>query len=295
MSVSLALLLTAGVLIACGVYLVLERTLTRIILGFLLLSNGVNLLFVVAAGPPGKPPFEGTADPSEMSDPLPFAMVLTAIVISMGVTAFGMALAYRAWQLFGHDEVPDDVEDRRVLRRSRRRAGEEKLPWAQALTEESRRGALMHSQGFAPAEQDDSLGSDLTSAEDVPQDHTEADEGEARPARPERAARADAGKRTGRAPGSEPGPGAERPPESRAASHQSSAVTDADEAPHAHAGLETPRDHPADDDHLPPASGGVTTIPGTGPVTDADVSPTGGHDQYDAGHHDGRDDGKEKP
>ena len=167
MSVSLALLLTAGVLIACGVYLVLERTLTRIILGFLLLSNGVNLLFVVAAGPPGKPPFEGTADPSEMSDPLPFAMVLTAIVISMGVTAFGMALAYRAWQLFGHDEVPDDVEDRRVLRRSRRRAGEEKLPWAQALTEESRRGALMHSQGFAPAEEDDSLGSDLTSAEDV--------------------------------------------------------------------------------------------------------------------------------
>lgn len=181
MSVSLALLLTAGVLIACGVYLVLERTLTRIVLGFLLLSNGVNLLFVVAAGPPGKPPFEGSADPSEMTDPLPFAMVLTAIVISMGVTAFGMALAYRAWQLFGHDEVPDDVEDRRVLRRSRRRTGEEAVPWAQALTEESRRGALMHSQGFAQREDDDSLGSDLSSAADVPWDHTEADEGESRP------------------------------------------------------------------------------------------------------------------
>lgn len=289
MSVSLALLLTAGVFIACGVYLVLERTLTRIILGFLLLSNGVNLLFVVAAGPPGKPPFEGTADPSEMSDPLPFAMVLTAIVISMGVTAFGMALAYRAWQLFGHDEVPDDVEDRRVLRRSRRRAGEEKLPWAQALTEESRRGALMHSQGFAPSEEDDSLGSDLTSAEDVPQDHTEADEGEARPARPERAPRSEAAKRAEHAPRTE------ATPESRAAMHDSSVATDPDDAPHAHAGLETPREHPADDDHVAPASGGETTIPGTGPVTDADASPGGGHDQYDAGHHDGRDDGKEKP
>ncbi|MGP9681395.1 MULTISPECIES: Na(+)/H(+) antiporter subunit C [unclassified Brachybacterium] len=184
MSVSLALLLTAGVLIACGVYLVLERTLTRVILGFVLLGNGVNLLFIVAAGPPGKPPFEGTADPGEMTDPLPFAMVLTAIVISLGITAFGMALAYRAWQLFGHDEVPDDVEDRRVLRRRRRRSEDaEKLPWSQALSEESRRGALMHSQGFAPAD-DDQLGSDLTSAEDVPQDATEADEGQEPAPRP---------------------------------------------------------------------------------------------------------------
>ncbi|WP_367619101.1 Na(+)/H(+) antiporter subunit C [Brachybacterium sp.] len=179
MSVSLALLLTAGVLVACGVYLVLERTLTRVILGFVLLSNGVNLLFIVAAGPPGLPPFEGTGDPEDMTDPLPFAMVLTAIVISLGVTAFGMALAYRAWQLFGHDEVPDDVEDRRVLRRRRRRSEDaEKLPWSQALSEESRRGALMQSQGFAPTD-DDQLGSDLTSAEDVPQDATEADEGAA--------------------------------------------------------------------------------------------------------------------
>ncbi|GAA1301865.1 Na(+)/H(+) antiporter subunit C [Brachybacterium tyrofermentans] len=183
MSVSLALLLTAGVLIACGVYLVLERTLTRVILGFVLLGNGVNLLFIVAAGPPGKPPFEGTAEPGEMTDPLPFAMVLTAIVISLGITAFGMALAYRAWQLFGHDEVPDDVEDRRVLRRRRRRSEDaEKLPWSQALSEESRRGALLHSQGFAPA--DDQLGSDLTSAEDVPQDATEADEGQEPAPRP---------------------------------------------------------------------------------------------------------------
>ncbi|WP_114853622.1 Na(+)/H(+) antiporter subunit C [Brachybacterium sp. YJGR34] len=188
MPVSLALLLTAGILIACGVYLVLERTLTRIILGFVLLGNGVNLLFVVSAGRPGLPPFEGSADPEEMTDPLPFAMVLTAIVISLGITAFGMALSYRAWQLFGHDEVPDDVEDRRVLRRRRRRAEDAaRLPWSQALSEESRRGALAQSQGFLAPEGEDPLGSDLTSAEDVPQDATEADEGEtAAPTRRER-------------------------------------------------------------------------------------------------------------
>ena len=184
MHVSLALLLTAGVLIACGVYLFLERTLTRIVLGFVMLGNGVNLLFIIAAGPLGDPPFEGSGDPESMTDPLPFAMVLTAIVISLGVTALVTALAYRAWQLFGHDEVPDDVEDRRVLRRSRRRPEDsEHLPWSQALTEETRRGALMHSQGFTPVEEDDELGSDLSSAEDVPPDHTEADEGAPLPER----------------------------------------------------------------------------------------------------------------
>ena len=180
MPVSLSLLAIAGVLVACGVYLMLERTLSRIVLGYVLLSNGVNVLFVIAAGTPGIPPFEGSGDPEDMSDPLPFAMVLTAIVISLGITAFGMALSYRAWQLFGHDEVPDDVEDRRVLRRRRKRTEDaEHLPWSQALTEEARRGALAQSQGLGAGEAEDPLGSDLTSAEDVPADATEADEGDA--------------------------------------------------------------------------------------------------------------------
>ena len=46
-----------------------------------------------------------------MSDPLPQALVLTAIVISLGTTAFVLAMAYRSWQLTGHDDVQDDVED----------------------------------------------------------------------------------------------------------------------------------------------------------------------------------------
>lgn len=212
MPVSLSLLLLAGVLITCGVYLMLERTLSRIILGFVLLGNGVNVLFIIAAGKPGLPPFEGSGDPAEMTDPLPFAMVLTAIVISLGITAFGMALAYRAWQLFGHDEVPDDVEDRRVLRRRRRRTEDtEHLPWSQALTEETRRGALAQSQGLHAPEDDDPLGSDLTSAEDVPQDATEADEGGA--PRPPRAGRRRADK-GGARPGDPPPGGRGQAPQS---------------------------------------------------------------------------------
>jgi multicomponent Na+:H+ antiporter subunit C len=51
-----------------------------------------------------------------MSDPLPQALVLTAIVISLGTTAFLLAMAYRSWQLTGHDDVQDDVEDAAIRR-----------------------------------------------------------------------------------------------------------------------------------------------------------------------------------
>lgn len=113
MSANLVLAITAGVLVASGVYLLLERSLTRILLGVLLAGNGVNLLFLVAAGKPGGPPIIGLGD-GEVSDPLPQAMVLTAIVITMAVAAFVLTLAYRSFQLHGHDEVADDVEDARI-------------------------------------------------------------------------------------------------------------------------------------------------------------------------------------
>ena len=99
--------------------LILERSLTRILIGFLLLGNGVNILFLIVSGPAGTAPIVGISD-KPMSDPLPQAMALTAIVISLGVTAFGLALAYRTWQLTGHDDVQDDVEDARVRRLAER-------------------------------------------------------------------------------------------------------------------------------------------------------------------------------
>lgn len=117
MSPNLTLLLVGAALVATGVYLLLERTLTRIIIGLALLSNGVNVLMLVAGGQAGNPPILGGSDVEKMSDPLPQAMILTAIVITLGITAFLLAMAYRSWQLHGHDEVQDDLEDRRVARR----------------------------------------------------------------------------------------------------------------------------------------------------------------------------------
>lgn len=111
---NLTLAMVAGCLIACGVYLLLERSLTRILIGVILASNGVNIGFLIASGPAGGPPLIGLTAKSDMADPLPQAMVLTAIVITMAVSAFVLAMAYRSFQLDGHDEVADDVEDARI-------------------------------------------------------------------------------------------------------------------------------------------------------------------------------------
>jgi multicomponent Na+:H+ antiporter subunit C len=116
MSPNLLLVLAIGVLFTAGVYLLLERSLTRVLIGFILLGNGANLLFLVAGGRAGGAPLIGETDPADMSDPLPQAMVLTAIVITLALTAFVLAMAYRSWQLHGHDEVQDDLEDKRIVR-----------------------------------------------------------------------------------------------------------------------------------------------------------------------------------
>ncbi len=117
MTSSVALAVLAGFLTAVGIYLVLERSLSRIILGMSAITNGVNILFLIAGGRSGEPPIVGSADPKDMSDPLVQAMMLTAIVIGLATTAFLLAIAYRSWQLNGNDEVQDDLEDRRIAKR----------------------------------------------------------------------------------------------------------------------------------------------------------------------------------
>jgi len=117
-----ALLLAVGVLFAAGVYLLLERSLTRVLLGFVLLGNGTNLAILLAGGRAGAPPITGSgAEP--MSDPLAQAMILTSVVITLALVAFVLAMAYRSWQLHGHDEVQDDVEDQRIMRLAERDEG----------------------------------------------------------------------------------------------------------------------------------------------------------------------------
>lgn len=113
MSVPLVLVITVVVLFACGVYLLLDRSLTRVLLGFLLVGNGTNLLLFLTSGNFGVAPIAGEAEAAEMSDPLPQAFILTSIVITFGVSAFMLALIYRSWRLAQQDEdaVHDDDAD----------------------------------------------------------------------------------------------------------------------------------------------------------------------------------------
>ena len=110
----LALAVVVGFLFAGGTYLLLQRTLTRIVLGLALYSHGVNVLLLLAGGRAGAPPLIGEGDAEAVADPLPQAMALTAIVITFAISAFLLALAYRSWTLTGDDEAEDDIEDRRI-------------------------------------------------------------------------------------------------------------------------------------------------------------------------------------
>lgn len=113
------LAVTAAVLCACGTYLVLGRQLSRVVIGIGMLGHGANILLIMSGGRGGAPAFIG-GDPDGFADPLPQALALTAIVITFGVIAFLLALAYRSWKVTSDDEVEDDVEDRLIARLSSR-------------------------------------------------------------------------------------------------------------------------------------------------------------------------------
>jgi multicomponent Na+:H+ antiporter subunit C len=117
--INFVLLATVAVLIATGVYLFLDRALTKMLMGALLMGNGINLLILIGGGGPGAPPIWGrdSIPYAEDADPLPQAFILTAIVITMGVAAFLLALAYRQHRYRVGDHVQDDREDQFVAKR----------------------------------------------------------------------------------------------------------------------------------------------------------------------------------
>jgi multicomponent Na+:H+ antiporter subunit C len=108
----------AATLFGIGTYLVLQRKLSRIIIGIGLLTHGANVLWIIA-GSRGDPPIVDGGPSATYSDPLPQALTLTAIVITFGVTAYLLALAYRSWVLTDDDEVEHDIDDL-ALRSGRR-------------------------------------------------------------------------------------------------------------------------------------------------------------------------------
>ena len=110
----------AAILVGSGVYLVLSRAMIRLIIGLTMISYGVNLSILLAgAGTKlAVPPL--LSRPGPYTDPLPQALILTAIVIGFGTTALLLVLAVRAYQVSGTDQVqelldrPDPVLPERV-------------------------------------------------------------------------------------------------------------------------------------------------------------------------------------
>ena len=117
MTPTVVLPVVIGGLYAAGVYLLLDRSLTRVLLGFVLLGNATNLLLLSTGGPAGLAPILGYSDPEQFNDPLPQALILTAIVITFGVSAFVLAIIHRSWRLAHDEAVGTDEEDRRVAAR----------------------------------------------------------------------------------------------------------------------------------------------------------------------------------
>ncbi|GGA42195.1 Na(+)/H(+) antiporter subunit C [Psychrobacillus lasiicapitis] len=96
-----------GFLFMAAVYLILSRSLLRIIIGTGLLSHGTHLLLLTMGGLGGKaaPVLTEGVTVKDYVDPLPQALILTAIVISFGVTAFSLVLAYRTYKELGTDNM----------------------------------------------------------------------------------------------------------------------------------------------------------------------------------------------
>ncbi|MFF8419626.1 Na(+)/H(+) antiporter subunit C [Streptomyces sp. NPDC015680] len=136
MTVSVSLLATAAVLCAVGGILMLTRPLTRILLGAVIAGNGINLLVLAAGGRAGAEPLLYGVPLGRVTDPLPQAIALTAIVITLATTAFLLAMAYRSHQLTGTDEVHDDQEDRRIALRSEVRGERDELRERYRATDE---------------------------------------------------------------------------------------------------------------------------------------------------------------
>lgn len=107
----LLMAIVVGILYAAGIYLMQRRNMVKFLVGLALLSHGANLLIFTAGGlTRGNPPIiPETADQlaTVHADPLPQALILTAIVISFAVLAFALVLFLRAYQTTGTDDLHD--------------------------------------------------------------------------------------------------------------------------------------------------------------------------------------------
>ncbi len=107
-----------GILYATGVYLLIRRSIVKLILGIIFISNATNLLLFVSGGVTRKSPaFVESTDPgllSKSTDPLPQALILTALVIGFGIIAFTLILKYKYHQATGTNDLDQAKETDRI-------------------------------------------------------------------------------------------------------------------------------------------------------------------------------------
>ncbi len=100
-----------GLLYAAGIYMMLRRSLVKLIIGLILISHGVNLLiFLVGGIVKGNPPIiDGSAQvlADIYADPIPQALILTAIVISFGLQSFAIILIKKTYQVVNTDDLDE--------------------------------------------------------------------------------------------------------------------------------------------------------------------------------------------
>lgn len=105
----LLLAIAVGALYATGIYMILRRSFVKLIIGLALISHGANLLIFAAGGlvrgNPALIPSDQQQLTGEYSDPLPPALILTAIVISFAILSFTIVLVKRTYQEVGTDDL----------------------------------------------------------------------------------------------------------------------------------------------------------------------------------------------
>ena len=108
---TLLLAIAAGALYAAGLYMMMHRVLVKLVIGLALLANASNLLIFAAAGiTRGRAPLiplDGALDAGQVADPVPQALILTAIVIGFGVLAFTVTLLQRTYEVVGSDDLDE--------------------------------------------------------------------------------------------------------------------------------------------------------------------------------------------
>ena len=116
---TLAFALTVGILFGAGSYLVLKRDLFRVVIGVVVIANAANVALMATGRTRGSAPIQGAEQP--VSDPLPQALTLTAVVIGFATAALLFAIVYRVYRTHSTVDFPELSQEESERAREQKR------------------------------------------------------------------------------------------------------------------------------------------------------------------------------